>query len=237
MICIDYSDFLKVTNMSETSFKKRTKQEKIKCLESKGYIVKEINGIGTKAIFYCLETDDLKLKKELEQLLKVEVKYPKVMNEYLKLICSENDNFYLSRSDGEIATTLTPKFDYKFNTLKKYLSNCRLELTECGWMKPIVTNKMDKNATKRRYVIKDKETNTTKDIDCNEFLDNYRDIYYPEIQRLTKSVIKTQKITNTTDKQRRQICGMAKNRMEEVLNGKMYFVYIKEFKIGGFTDE
>ena len=96
---------------------------------------------------------------------------------------------------------------------------------------------MDKNATKRRYVIKDKETNTTKDIDCNEFLDNYRDIYYPEIQRLTKSVIKTQKITNTTDKQRRQICGMAKNRMEEVLNGKMYFVYIKEFKIGGFTDE
>ena len=59
--------------MSEASFKKRTKQEKIKCLESKGYIVKEIDGIGTKAVFCCLLSSDLKLKKELEELLKVEV--------------------------------------------------------------------------------------------------------------------------------------------------------------------
>lgn len=236
MLYINYLDFLKVTNISESSFKKRTKKEKIKALEVKGYIVSNIDGIGIKAVFCCEATEELQARLDLKDVLGIDVKYPIVMNEYLKLLCSDNVNFYLSSSDSEITNILFNRFNLKFNTLKNYLFRCRKDLELCGWMKPIVKDRKDKNATKRRFVIRSKITGETKDISSDEFIDNYRDIYYPEAFRLKNKIIEVQNVSGLTKGQQNTIRSLAREKLEDTINGHMYFVYKKEFKIGGFNN-
>ena len=128
IVHIDYKRFLEITKMSESNFKNQAKKYKIKSLESKGYIVKNIDGIGIKAVFHCEVSDELKTKTQLKEVLGINVKYPKVMEEYLKLLCSDESEFYLSKSDGEIANILLPYFDLKYSSLKVYISHYRKEL-------------------------------------------------------------------------------------------------------------
>lgn len=236
IVYIDYEEFLEITKMSESNFKNQAKKYKIKSLESKGYIVKNIDGIGTKAIFHCEISDELKTMMQLKEVLGINVKYPKVMEEYLKLLCSDESEFYLSKSDGEIANILLHCFDLKYSSLKVYISHCRKELVECGWMKPIVTDRRSSVATKRRFVLKNTTTKKSKDISSDEFLNNYRDIYYPEVQKLERDYLISSQSVSLSKEQRKQIRSQAKEKLQNVIEGNMYVVYKKEFKIGGFDD-
>lgn len=206
-------------------------------MESFGYIVNHIEGSGFNTVFHCEVSDDLKTMIQLKEVLRVNVKYPKVMEEYLKLLCSDESELYLSKSDGEIANVLLPYFDLKYNSLRKYILHCRKELVGCGWMKPIVTDRRSSVATKRRFVLKNTTTKKSKDISSDEFLNNYRDIYYPEVQKLERDYLISSQSVSLSKEQRKQIRSQAKEKLQNVIEGNMYVVYKKEFKIGGFGEE
>lgn len=230
---INYNQFMKITKMSKDTFANTSKQRKTKSLEKLGYKVLDIRSRGLNSVFICEETEDLKLKRDLEEFVGVNIKYPKVMNKYLSLLLSDSIDisFY---SDRRIAEVLAKDFNSKLSSLRQSLIQCRKELIEAGMMKPVVRDRKDTNATERKFVLKSKCDFSERILDNDEAISNWRDLYYKRIKSL-KDIVKTNDsvITEECDKKIRQ---EAVKYMQDKIGGSMYTVYKKEFDINKFKN-
>ena len=230
---ISYNQFMSITNMSKDTFANTSRKRKVKSLEKLGYKVLEIKGRGLNSIFICEETESLKLKRDLEELIGVNIKYPKVMNRYLSLLLSSevDISFY---SDRRVAEVLAKDFNSELSSLRQSLIQCRKELIEAGMMKPVVRDRKDTNATERKFVLKSKYDFSERILDNDEAIDNWRDLYYKRIKEI-KDIVKTDDnvVTEECDKKIRQ---EAIKYMQDKIGGTMYTVYKKEFNINKFKN-
>lgn len=233
---INYHKFLAITNLSAETFKSVTIKKKIQSLASKGYVVTNVKGRGLLAVFECTKSSSLLLKEDLQETLGVSIKHPEVMEKYLELLCGAESEIYLFKSDLEISEILLKFFKLELNTLKMYVCNCRIELTKCGWMKPIDTDKCSSTATKKQYVIKDKITGERRIITPDEYLDNYKYIYFIHLDKFKKDYMEINNVTKIPKEDFRRIACKSRRLMEDAIGGYMYVVYKKEFKIGGFNN-
>ena len=117
MVEISYHKFLKITGISEETFKATSIERKKKSLLKQGFEVQSIKGRGVKAIFYCKENLLSKQKNEVQSILGVDTKHPDVMLRYLELMKNE-ENLY--KSDFQLAKEVFSEFNYDLQTLKKY---------------------------------------------------------------------------------------------------------------------
>lgn len=230
---INYNQFMNITKMSKDTFANTSKQRKINSLQKLGYKVLDIKGRGLNSIFICEETEGLKLKRDLEELIGVNIKYPKVMNKYLSLLLSSeiDISFY---SDRRVAEFLAKDFNSELSSLRQSLIQCRKELIEAGMMKPVVRDRKDTNASERKFVLKSKYDFSERILDNDEAINNWRDLYYKRITKI-KDIVKTDDnvVTEECDKKIRQ---EAIKYMQDKIGGSMYTVYKKEFDINKFKN-
>ena len=233
MIEINSDKFINITNMSKDTFLNTSKQRKIKSLEKLGYKVLNIKGMGVSSVFICELSEDMKLKQDLEEVIGVSIKYPKVMNKYFSLLLSDSMDvsFY---SDRKIAELLFKYFDLDLSVLKLYIIQCRKELVEAGMMKPIVRDKRSPEATERKYILRNNINYEEEIIDTNEAINNWRDLYYKKIEELTNIAKVNSTEKEVSDECSKQIRQQANKHMQEQLNGNMYVVFKKEFSLNKF---
>ena len=232
MVEISYHKFLKVTGMSEETFKATSIERKKKSLLKQGFEVQSIKGRGVKAIFYCKENLLSKQKNEVQSILGVDTKHPDVMLRYLELMKDE-ENLY--KSDFQLAKEVFNEFNYDLQTLKKYFCICRLELIDLGWMKPTVTDKRDRCCSKRKYFIKF-DNGEIQSISSDEFLDNYKMFYYEELNKSKREYCSVNNTSTIDEATLRFLQSRAKENMRNVIGGNMFVTYKREFKYGGFKD-
>lgn len=231
---ISYSQFMNITNMSKDTFANTSRQRKVKSLEKLGYKVLEIKGRGLNSVFICEETEDLKLKKDLEEVIGVNIKYPKVMNKYLSLLLADSVDvsFY---SDRRIAEIIVKDLKIELSSLIQYVIQCRKELIESGMMKPIVRDKTDRYATERKVVLKSNVDFSEKFIDNNEAIDNWKYLYFEKVKELS-SVAKLNSGGGLKGECNKEIRQKAIKYMQDEIGGSMYTVYKKEFDINKFKN-
>ena len=222
--------------MSKDTFKATSIERKKKSLESKGYKVVEIKNRGVKSVFICEKTNTTLKKEQLEELLGVNIRHPIVMDKYLELLCNSEDDF-LYKTDTEVAKLLKKHLNYEFETLKTYIGRCRKELIKANWMKKIVRDKYSINTSKRKYILKDRDTKKIKNVTPEEFSDYYKNIYYKKVRELK---VGTNEIFDNPEKNKelnKFISSQARRYLNEQINGDLIIIYKKEFKIGGFNDK
>lgn len=231
---ISYNQFMNITNMSKDTFANTSKQRKVKSLEKLGYKVLEIKGRGLNSVFVCEETEDLKLKKDLEEVIGVNIKYPKVMNKYLSLLLTDSVDvsFY---SDRRIAEIIVKDLKIELSSLIQYVIQCRKELIESGMMKPIVRDKTDRYATERKVVLKSNVDFSEKFIDTNEAIDNWKYLYFEKVKELS-SIAKLNSGGELKRECNKEIRQKAIKYMQDEIGGSMYTVYKKEFDINKFKN-
>lgn len=233
---INYKMFLNISKMSEKTYKTTSTKRKISSLESKGYKVVNFKNKGIKMIFECELTNILLIKQILEDTLSVSIKYPDVMNVYFNILCNDDKEYYSYKSDLEMAELMVGSFKYEIDTLKKYIEGCRKDLIKANWMKPIIRDKYDTRASKRKFVVKNKETKEVRYITPDEFSDYYRDIYFVELEKIKKLYSSKLKANVLPKEIMSKIISEARKKLESEVGGYMYVVYKKEFKIGGFNN-
>lgn len=236
MLLINYESFLEITNVSKPTFKNYTKAQKVKSLEVKGYKVLEIKGRGVNSVFVCEVSDYLQLKLDLEEIIGVSIKHPEVMNKYLSLWLSEKVDISF-HSDKKVAEILFNDFNYDLLTLKNYIIQCRKELIQAGMMKPIIKDKRNLFATKRKFVLVDKDTFDETFISSDEAIDSWRDLYYSKIKELEKVAQVSSKDGVVSKEVMDYIRQQASAYMKEQLNGSIYTVFKKEFSLIGFEND
>ena len=239
IIYVDYKKFLEITGMSESNFKNQAKKYKIKSLESKGYIVRNIKGIGVKAIYECEISDKLRLENEIKNNIGLKVNNAFIMDIYLNMLTEENGVDYMFKSDREVAEIMkNNNFDtiskYKLSTVTTYVFICRKELVEAGWMKPIVKNKNEKYCTEKVYKIVNVEEGINKEITMEEFNKIYSELYFKNI---IDSIKIAKSIGLNLDKESlSNIATKARAEMFKAVGGLPVPIYKKDFKLGGFND-
>lgn len=231
---INYDKFMSITNMSKDTFANTSKRRKAKSLERLGYKVLEIKGRGLNSVFVCEETEDLKLKKDLEDVIGINIKYPKVMNKYLSLLLADSMDisFY---SDRRVAEVLLKDFKIELSSLIQYVIQCRKELIESGMMKAVIRDKTDRNATERKVVLKSNVDFSEKFIDSNEAIDNWKYLYFEKVKELT-NVAKLNSNDGLKRECNKEIRQKAFKYMQDKIGGSMYTVYKKEFDINKFKN-